>query len=251
MRVVLRCFCVAVVSLFPCSANLLAQSALGGSITGTVMDPSGATVPKASVTVQNNATGVASTGITTSAGEFVFPVIPAGEYTITVSAPGFSQSVITGVTVSPNQTTTQSVQLHVGANVSRVEVQASAVHLETETAQQTTSFDQKTYADLPLALAGAPRSPTALSDLMPGVAVAPANNSTFSEPGETQIFSQTVNGGQTLASEVYYDGVAMLQTNVAGDYRYQPVPVEAISEFTLVQNNFSPEYSRTPGGIVL
>ncbi|HEX4808140.1 MAG TPA: carboxypeptidase-like regulatory domain-containing protein [Bryobacteraceae bacterium] len=250
MRKAIVCRFLLVVWLFPLGQNLLAQSSSGGSITGTVMDPSGATIPNASVAVKNNGTGVTSVGRTTSAGQFVFPVIPAGEYTITIAAPGFSQSVITAVTVAPNQTTTESVQLQVGANLSRVEVQASAVHLETETAQQATSFDQKTYANLPLALAGAPRSPTALSDLMPGVAVAPANNSTFSEPGETQIFSQTVNGGQTLASEVYYDGVALLQTNVAGDYRYQPVPVEAISEFTLVQNNFSSEYSRTPGGIV-
>lgn len=249
MRSAFCCFSF-LLGLFSLEQNLAAQSSLGGSITGTVVDPSGGVIANASVAVRNNANGVVSSGTTTSAGQFVFPVLPAGAYTITIAAPGFSQSVITGVSVAPNQTTSESVQLQVGANVSRVEVKASAVHLETETAQQATSFDQKTYADLPLALAGAPRSPTALSDLMPGVTVAPANNSTFSEPGETQIFSQTVNGGQTLASEVYYDGVAMLQTNVAGDYRYQPVPVEAISEFTLVQNNFSSEYSRTPGGIV-
>ncbi|MGH9452688.1 MAG: hypothetical protein ACRD2O_01815, partial [Terriglobia bacterium] len=77
---------------------------------------------------------------------------------------------------------------------STVEVIASAVHLDTTTAQASTGFDQSTYSNLPLA-----------------------------ETGEAQIFSQTINGGQTLASEVYYDGVAMLQTNVAGDYRYQPV----------------------------
>ncbi len=226
------------------------QSSVGGSVSGTVIDPSGAAVNGASVSLKNNATGVVATTTTSSAGQFVFPVVLVGEYTITVSAQGFAQSVVSGVTVSPNKITTESINLKVGATAQTVEVTASAVHLETETAQQATSFDQRTYADLPLALAGAPRSPTALSDLMPGVAVAPSNNTTFSEPGEMQIFSQTVNGGQTLASEIYYDGVAQLQTNVAGDYRYQPVPVEAISEFTLVQNNFSAEYSRTPGGII-
>ncbi len=219
--------------------NLLAQSSLGGSINGTVTDPSGAAVAGASVQLTNEGTSVVTPTTTTSSGQFVFPVVSVGEYTITVAAAGFSQSVVKGISVVPNKTTTQNVVLKVGATTQTVEVTASAVHLETETAQQGTSFDQSTYADLPLALAGAPRAATAFSDLMPGVATAPTNSSSFSEPGEVEIFSQTVNGGQTLASEVYYDGVAMLQTNVAGDYRYQPVPVEAVSEFTLVQDNLS------------
>jgi hypothetical protein len=230
--------------------HLLAQSSLGGSINGTVTDPSGAAVSGASVQLTNEGTGVVTPTTTTSAGQFVYPVLNVGSYTLTVSAAGFSQAVIKAITVVPNKATTQNVVLKVGSTTQTVEVTAAAVHLETESAQQGTSFDQSTYQDLPLALAGAPRAATAFSDLMPGVATAPTNSSSFSEPGEVEIFSQTVNGGQTLASEVYYDGVAMLQTNVAGDYRYQPVPVEAISEFTLVQDNFSAEYSRTPGGIV-
>jgi hypothetical protein len=230
--------------------SLLAQSSLGGSINGTVEDPSGAAINAASVQLTDEGTGVVTPTTTTSAGQFVFPVLSVGSYTMRVSASGFSQVVIKGITVTPNKTTTQNVTLKVGTNTETVVVAASAVHLETETAQQGTSFDQSTYADLPLALSGAPRAATAFSDLMPGVATSPTNSASFSEPGEVEIFSQTVNGGQTMASEVYYDGVAMLQTNVAGDYRYQPVPVEAISEFTLVQNNFSAEYSRTPGGIV-
>jgi len=230
--------------------RVAAQSSLGGSVNGTVSDASGAAIGKASVKLTSNATGVTTTTVTSSAGQFVFPVVLVGDYSIRVSATGFSDAVVKDITVVPNKATTQEIILKVGSAVQSVEVTASAVHLETESAQHSTSFDQEDYADLPLALSGAPRSPTALSDLMPGVATAPTNSASFSEPGEVQIFSQTVNGGQTLASEVYYDGVAMLQTNVAGDYRYQPVPVEAISEFTLVQNNFSAEYSRTPGGIV-
>jgi Carboxypeptidase regulatory-like domain len=230
--------------------NLFAQSSLGGSVNGTVSDATGAALPNAKVELRSLATGVAETTTASSAGQFVFPVVLVGEYTIRVSAQGFSDQVLKGVSVVPNKATTETITLKVGSSTESVEVTASTVNLETESAQHGTSFDNATYEDLPLALTGAPRSPTALSDLMPGVATAPTNSSSFSEPGEVQIFSQTVNGGQTLASEVYYDGVAQLQTNVAGDYRYQPVPVEAISEFTLVQNNFSAEYSRTPGGIV-
>ena len=45
-----------------------------------------------------------------------------------------------------------------------------------------------------------------------------------------------------------YDGIPFVSANQSGDYRIQPVPVEALQEFSLVQNNFSAEYSRTPGG---
>jgi hypothetical protein len=193
---------------------------------------------------------VALTTTSSSAGQFVFPVVPAGEYTLMTTAPGFAQSVTTGIIARLNQTTTVTVNLKVGVAGATVEVKASLVRLDTTTALVSTGFDQKTYADLPLALTGAPRSPTIMSDLMPGVADAPVNNSSMQEPGQAQIFAQTVNGGQVLGSEVYFDGMPMLMTNVAGDYRSQPVPVEGISEFTLVQNNFSSEYSRTPGGVV-
>ena len=235
---------------FALTQSLLGQSTGGGSVTGTVQDPSGALVPNASLTLTNNETKVALTTTSSSAGQFVFPVVPAGQYTLTAAAPGFSQSAITDVIARLNQTTTITVDLKVGGTGTTVEVKASLVRLDSATAQGSTGFDQKTYADLPLALTGAPRSPTIMADLMPGVASAPTNNSSMQEPGQKQIFAQTINGGQTLASEVYFDGVAMLQTNVAGDYRYQPVPTEAIAEFTLIQNNFSAEYSRTPGGIV-
>ena len=180
----------------------------------------------------------------------MFPVVVVGTYTLAVTSQGFSQAQVNGLSVAPNKNTPANVVLKVGTTATTVDVQASTVQLETETAEQSTSIDQSTYANLPLALNGAPRSPTAFSDLMPGVADAPSNSSTFNEPGENQIFSQSVNGGQTLASEIYYDGVSQMDTNVAGDYRNQPVPVEAISEFTLVENNYSAEYSRTPGGIL-
>ena len=208
--------------------NLFAQSSLGGSINGTVTDPSGAAIAGAVVQLTNEATGVVTPTTTTSAGQFVFPVAPVGQYALTVSAAGFSQSVVKGITVVPNKATTQAVILKVGATTQTVEVTASAVHLETQTAQQGTSFDQQTYEDLPLALAGRPRAPTAFSDLMPGVATAPTNSSSFSEPGEVEIFLADGEWRPDLASEVYYDGVAMLQTNVAAaTIAISRLPVEA------------------------
>ena len=129
-----------------------------------------------------------------------------------------------------------------------MEVSASFVQLEAHTSQAATTIDQTTYASLPIALNGAARSPTIVADLMPGVADSPGVSGSAGPTG--QAFSETINGGQTFGGEVLYDGAVLAQTNVAADYRVQPVPVEALQEFNLVQNNFSAEYSRTPGGIL-
>jgi hypothetical protein len=231
---------------------LFGQAAGGGSITGTVHDPSGAVVPNASVRVRNDATGVTLTTKSTTAGQFVFPLVSVGDYTLTVSASGFVQSVTNGVTVALNQTTTEDVKLKVGSTTSSIQVTAPAVHLNTTTSQASAGIDQNTYAQLPIALTGAARSPTIVADLMPGAADSPSASAGGSEGASptVQAFSETINGGQALGGEVLYDGVPLAQTNVAGDYRVQPVPVEALSEFTLVQNSFSAQYSRTPGGVL-
>src|SRR5438105_9193436 len=102
--------------------TLCGQSTAGGSVTGTVQDPSGAVVPAASLVLTNNETKVPLATTSSSAGQFVFPVVPAGEYTLTTTNPGFAQSLITGVIVRLNQTTTITVDLKVGSTGSSVKV---------------------------------------------------------------------------------------------------------------------------------
>ncbi|MGH9452689.1 MAG: carboxypeptidase-like regulatory domain-containing protein [Terriglobia bacterium] len=77
--------------VFTSGPGLFGQSSSGGSITGAVSDPSGAAIPNAAVTLTGAATGVTLTTTSTSAGQFVFPVVPVGRYTLSVSARGFSQ----------------------------------------------------------------------------------------------------------------------------------------------------------------
>jgi outer membrane receptor protein involved in Fe transport len=232
------------------SAQAVLGQTGGGSVTGTVADPSGAVVPRASVTLASMTTGVKLTTQTSSAGQFVFPVVPVGEYTITVSASGFSKGVISNVTVALNQTTNEAVVLRVGTAITTVNVTAPPVHLDTNSAQQSAGIDEQTYSQLPIAMTGSARSPTIVADLMPGVADAPGASTAGPSSGDSQTFSDSIEGGQAFGAEVLYDGVALAQTNVAGDMRVQPIPVEALSEFTLVQNSFSAVYSRTPGGVL-
>lgn len=222
----------------------------GGSIVGTVHDASGAVVPKATVTITNTETGVTLSTKTTSAGEYVFPVVSAGTYNVSFSAPGFSQLENRGVIVPLSKTVSVDAKLQVGAATTSVVVQEVGSEIETTTAQASTTIDQQTYDDLPIELTGSARSPTIVADLMPGTADNPSTG--YGSTGPTgQMFSETINGGQAWGGQVIYDGIPMVSLSTgASDYRTQPIPVEALSEFTLVQNNFDPQYGRTPGGVL-
>jgi hypothetical protein len=234
--------------LFFSTPCLMGQSMAGGSVVGTVSDPSGGVVPGAKVALTSVQTGTTLEATTSSAGQYVFPVVPVGTYKMTVTGSGFQQEVISDIVIPLNKTLTEDVKLRLGAASSRIEVTASAVHLEQQTSQASTTVDEHTYSVLPIALNGAARSPTMIADLMPGVADSPGVSGSAGPTG--QAFSETINGGQEFGGEVMYDGAVLAQTNVAADYRVQPVPVEALQEFSLVQNNFSAEYSRTPGGVL-
>src|SRR5579872_1379364 len=83
--------------------NLLAQSSVGGSINGSVSDPTGAAIGNATVTLSSKATGVTTNTTTSSAGQFVFPVVLVGEYSLRVSASGFGEAIVDEVTVAPNK----------------------------------------------------------------------------------------------------------------------------------------------------
>ncbi|MFQ5724176.1 MAG: carboxypeptidase-like regulatory domain-containing protein, partial [Terriglobia bacterium] len=75
------------------SLSLAANAQLGSSISGTVTDPTGAVIPGATVTIKNVATGATRTFTTGQSGRYDAPLLPPGEYEITVVASGFAQVV--------------------------------------------------------------------------------------------------------------------------------------------------------------
>lgn len=219
----------------------------GGSVVGSIHDPSGAVVPKAEITLRNSEMGVAQSTQSSASGQYVFPLVQVGTYTLTVSASGFEQLAQQNIVVGLNKTVTADETLKVGAASATVQVHELASQLETTTSQAATTIDQQTFDDLPIAMTGAARSVTSVADLMPGVADTAALGYGSTGP-QGQEFSTTISGGQSWGGAVMYDGIPFISANQEGDYRIQAVPVEALQEFSLVQNNFSAEYGRTPGG---
>ena len=179
----------------PC---LMGQSLAGGSVVGTVTDPSGAVVPGAKVALTSVQTGTTLETTTSSAGQYVFPVVPVGTYKMTVTGSGFQQEVISNIEIPLNKTLTEDVKLRLGAASSSIEVTASAVHLEQQTSQASTTVDEHTYSVLPIALNGAARSPTMIADLMPGVADSPGVSGSAGPTG--QAFRRRSTADKSLAA---------------------------------------------------
>jgi hypothetical protein len=105
-----------VVSL--CGVALLISSALAqqvnGSITGTVTDSSGASLPAAAVRVQSKSTNATRDTVTDSSGNYNIPFLPPGEYTVNVSAKGFQTQNVASLTLQVQQTLRQDFQLKIG-----------------------------------------------------------------------------------------------------------------------------------------
>jgi hypothetical protein len=103
------------------------------SLSGTVMDPTGATVPNATVAARNVGTRVEWTSQTDSAGAYLFPSLPIGTYHIEVSVSGFRKGVIEELRLEVATAVTKDIQLEVGQMTQQVEINADAAVVETST----------------------------------------------------------------------------------------------------------------------
>src|SRR6516225_10682578 len=135
--------------LFAASSVMRAQVA-GGTILGTVSDPSGAAVPKVAVSIKNVATGVARDVTTDSAGFYTLPNVLPGQYDVTASAPGFSTLVRSGITMAVGQTVELNLTLQVGAVTQQVEVTGAAPLVQTATSAVSEQVAATTVRQLPL-----------------------------------------------------------------------------------------------------
>src|ERR1700676_2182112 len=116
--------------LFACLCTILPLGALAqsvnGVITGTITDPSGAVVPGVKVTITNTGTGISQTSTTGAGGEYRFPLVPPGTYSIQLEAHGFGTEKANGVVVQASQVVPFSVKLKVASAQQLIEVTGEA-----------------------------------------------------------------------------------------------------------------------------
>jgi hypothetical protein len=225
-------------SLFFVLAAVTAVSALNaqiggtGTVQGVVADPSGAVVPGAAVSATNEETGIKTSRLTTDAGYYVISPLPAGQYSISVSAAGFQTIVQEHVSVDALATVGLNLVLKVGSSAESVTVTAAAPTLNTSDARVGQTVRNELYTSLPLAMGNAPRDPTAFVQYMPGVV-----------PGGSNAAGQ-VFGSQANTQEVYVEGLPITNAVVEGEVRNLGlgISVEAVDQFQLESGGASVEY---------
>ena len=136
LRIVLTLFAVSVLLL---PGSVLGQSLTSGDVTGTVLDPSGAAVPNATVTLKNNDTGSTQTTNTTSTGAYRFRLLNPGSYSVSAAATGF-QGTAQNVSVAVGQTSTVNMQMQL-ASASQIPAADLYSKQVTKTATARKSYD--------------------------------------------------------------------------------------------------------------
>jgi len=205
-----------------CSLSAYGQGSANSSLSGAVVDPTGAVVPGAAVVAKNNATSAEFKAVTAENGTFSIPTLVPGTYTVTLSAPGFKQAVVTDVTLDAGVPATVNVNLEVGAPSESVVVQGGGEVLQTQTANITTTLSTKQIAQLPLQS----RNTIYFLTLLPGV----------SSPATASPRNSTINGLPSSAYSVTIDGLNTQDNNNKngdGFFSYISPSVDAIEEVTL------------------
>lgn len=220
-----------------------------GSISGTILDSSGAVVSGAEVTATGAETGATYKTVSTSTGAYRFPNLQVGTYDVTVTAGGFRTSKQSGVVVQINSTSSLDIVVVPGDVKEILTVLADAPTLQTETSEIGTVVGNKQIQDLPLSLNATGqsflRSAETFVFLTPGTA-GPGTNSDASSSG---IFESKLAGGQNFATEVILDGASTQRSDSGSAYDQTAPSVEALTEFKVTTSNIPAQFGRTSGGV--
>jgi hypothetical protein len=216
------------------SVNVLAQSTTG-NISGTVVDKTNSLVPNAKIVATHVDTNKSFTTTTNASGEFRFFNLPVGSYTLKATASGFKETVVNNFPVELNQTATAHMQMELGEVNVTVEVSSAAATIDTTSSQLGTTFDTK-LQDYPTVAAGA-SGVLNLSLLQPGVA---------SSGGIGAGSGPSIGGQRPRNNNFTIDGVDDNDKTVTGPSLV--VPNDAVQEFTVLENVFSPEFGHSNGG---
>jgi hypothetical protein len=215
------------------SAVLLNAQETSGNISGTVIDPTGATVPGAKIEIAGTALVRPLETLTDNSGTFLFPKLPPGPYTITVSASGFRTVRETGVSVAVGRTSSVHIKLEVGGVTESVQIQATAIQVDTTASAATTSVTSEFFNRMPKS-----RSFDTLIQLAPG---------TRAEPKSGQY---TIDGASGSENSWIIDGVerSSIQNGTLG--ASARIPYEFVQEIEVKSSGFEAQYPATTGGVI-
>jgi hypothetical protein len=215
-----------------------------GSVTGTVLDPSGSAVINATVTVRDVDRGTTWTTKTSASGLYEFPEIPVGNITVKVEAPGFTAAARNSFTLILNQVAQVDFHLTVGNVSETVDVTAAPPLLQSASTEVGTLIDGNVVSSLPMAT----RDLNQLTLLAPGV-VSPNIFAFQSSQNTFGTGRPYVNGAREQDNNASLDGMDINQPD-NNDVAYVPSP-DAVQEFNIITSNAPADYGNYVGGVVV
>lgn len=214
------------------------------TITGTVTDPTGAVVPGATITVQNEANGATSTTTSNGDGLFTLPGLGVGSYNMSVTAERFESYKKTNIVVNAAQTVEANVTLVLGTVSQTVTVQAAALQVQQESNEVSTLISGQQVRNI----ATNGRNITSLMTLGTGVSGnLPSFNGVTAQNSTATI---SFNGMRPDQNNFVVDGGEVYDRGSGGKLDVLPSP-NSIAEFQLLASNYPPDYGISSGATVL
>ena len=231
----------ALLCLSSCALNAQTTTA---SVTGTVMDASGAVVPSVKLTATNAGTNLTYNTTTNQSGVYNLLFLPVGQYSVSTEAQGFKKTVLGPFTLEVNQIARVDISLQVGDTTQSVEITGVAPILQTESTATGDTITASRLSAIPLN----GRNFASLTMLIPGAISTSPNAMNTSNRMMGSGSRPQVNGNREQTNSFLLDGI---DNNDSIDNRigYQP-NVDALEEVKVITGNSSSEFGNVGGAIV-
>jgi hypothetical protein len=237
-------FPVLMLCVFTLAAPVAHAQVLYGSIVGTVVDSSGATLPGATVTIEQSETKLTRDLVTDASGVYHFTAVPSGTYTIAVKMSGFRTYSRSNVPVTLNSVSRVDVKLELGQLAETVTVSADSPILQTDRAEVRAELKAKELQNLPVPLG---RNYQQLFKVIPGFTPPADAHSIPSNPSRAMVFN--VNGASRSSNNTRIDGVSTTNIWLPHVAAYVPA-LESLETVNVVTNSFDAEQGLAGGSAI-
>src|SRR5215467_4413608 len=232
-------FCVVTLALATSAHAQIGNATLGG----TVMDPSGAAVGDAELTLTNKATSFEMKVTSNERGEYTFRNVTPGTYDLKIIKAGFRNYIQKDIVLTINQSGRADATLGLGATTETVTVEGENTLINYDNGTLQGGIDPETVKDLPLIVSGKPRSSASFAVLLPGVSTGSSN----------EAFNARINGGLQSGDEALLDGATMQEgfmsqsgmVSIQGDFQMSP---DMVQEVKVLTSDYAPEYGSSTSG---
>jgi hypothetical protein len=229
-------------AIFLSSAPRVAAQAVNATLLGTVTDSSGAAVANAKITITETNTNISRNSDTNDSGNYVFPDLPPGTYTVTAQQSGFKRETRVGIDLVVNSTERVDLVLAPGNVSETITVEAETAILQTERADTGRKLDTVLTENIPLAVN---RNYQNLLNIVPGTTRATPQHSQFFNASSS--LQTEVNGQLREGNNYQIEGID--NNERTGLLQIIVPPLEAIQTVDVSTSNYDAELGRANGAV--